>query len=662
MVLGAREAVIIATPDKPIRSSRARRLLTLGMLPVLGATLFLAIAGWQPLRFDRRTLQMQARLEPLGLPRGASFLVCTRANSVASAELAHFALSHWSFPRGARLWLTLSEDSHDVWSGGFLAVDTQGRFQAPRVQARGFTLVPETRPAGLDELLAASRSPGTAAVIYEDEATRREFALRLPALAQMTPAFVLGQGPASRLPLAAPTWLFTWRRCARLSALAGTLLVAVLLAQGLVRPGTARRLLASALGFVAGVMVLLALTYLAGRLRAGLGTCVPFVLWALGAWLLTHPAARGASAPTPRRPRAHVAALVLASVVYVSVGVLRLDFDGDSYTTYLPAARYVHLLGRHEPRDPGLQALVQGAVYPPGAALLLALPAWVLDQPGLASYAIGADTSAAILLYRLLVVGLDLALLAALAAYLMALSGGGGLALAGVLGALLLLPPLRGLHTAAETLLIPAVGIALVALAAGARLDEPRLACLGLGLAALGTLVKLEGLPALVLLALPTLAAGGAVWLRRQAAALAIAFALGLLPFAVWRLSGPASNASFGSMHALGSEAWRTSLLPLLAEAVRLMIKSELWVAFGLLLPAASVARLLARQPWRESWPGLGCAALVCAWIGVYSLSTLGALSHMETSFARICLLPAFAALLFALESVALLSPPVEAV
>jgi hypothetical protein len=133
---------------------------------------------------------------------------------------------------------------------------------------------------------------------------------------------------------------------------------------------------------------------------------------------------------------------------------------------------------------------------------------------------------------------------------------------------------------------------------------------------------------------------------------------LGLLPWLVWRLSGPASNASFGGLDVLGSAAWRASLLPLLAEAVRLTIQSELWVAFGLLLPAALAVRLLARRPWRELWPGLGCAALVCAWILVYSLSTLGALSHMETSFARICLLPAFAALLFALESVALVSPP----
>lgn len=633
-----------------------RRLLWLGLVPSLAALVCLVLAGVQPLRFDRRTLQMQARLEPLGLPRGAGFLVCTRANSVTSAELAHFALSHWSFPTGARLWLTLREDSHGVWSGGFLAVDAQGRFAAPRVQARGFELVPEVRPALLDELLADARQPGGAALVYEDEATRRAFVERLPELSTATASFVVGSTPAVRLPLAAPTWLPTWRRWAKISALLGTLWVALLLGLRLAGPDPRRQVLAGALGFVAGVTGLLATIYVAGRLHAGLGTWVPFVLWPLGAVLLTRRPRPASARPVPR---AWLPILLLAATTYAAVGVLRLDFDGDTYTTYLPAARYVHLAGRHEPGAAGLRALVQGAVYPPGAALLLALPVWALDQAGQASYALGADTSAAILLYRLLVVGLDLALLAALGAYLLALPGGGpGLAVAGVLGALLLLPPLRGLHIAAETLLTPVVGSALVALAAGLRLDEPRLATLGLSLAALATLVKLEGLPALILLALPALAAGGLVRLRRQAPALMMAVGLGLLPWLVWRLSGPASNASFGGLDVLGSAAWRASLLPLLAEAVRLTIQSELWVAFGLLLPAALAVRLLARRPWRELWPGLGCAALVCAWILVYSLSTLGALSHMETSFARICLLPAFAALLFALESVALVSPP----
>lgn len=644
---------------QPGHTDRARLVLSLVLLPGLLAAAFLVLAGVQPLRFDRRTLQMQARLEPLGLPRGASFLVCTRANSVASAELAHFALSHWSFPRGARLWLTLSEESHDVWSGGFVAVDEQGRFQAPRVQSRGFQLAPEPPPALLDELLAAARRPGSAAVVYEDEATRRAFVARLPALATATPAFVLGEGRAARLPLAAPAWLLTGRRWAHTSALFGTLWVAVLLARRLVRPDPMHRAVAGALGFVVGLMGLLVLMYVAGRAGAGLGTWLPFVSWALGAGLLARAAQPAPPAPGAERPWR--VALLLAMATYVAVSVLRLDFDGDTYTTYLPAARYVHLLGRHEPRDPGLQALVQGAVYPPGASLFLALPLWALDQPRLASYAIGVETSAAILLYRLLVVGLDLALLLALGAYLLALPcGGRGLALAALLGALLLVPPLRGLHTAAETLLIPVVSSALVALAAGVRLDEPWLLRLGLVLAALGTLIKLEGVPALLFLALPAVAASRP-WLRRPRWPLAAALVLGLVPWVVWRLSGPVANASFGSLRALGSAEWRASLPGLVAEAVRLAIKSDLWVALGLLLPAALAARLVARRPWLELLPALGCVALVGAWMGVYSLSTLGALSHMETSFARICLLPAFAALLFALETVALVDPRAQA-
>lgn len=633
-----------------MRRQLVRNALRQGVAaPLVAASGLLLAAGLVPLRFDLRTFQLQAQLEPLGLPRGADFLALTRDNSVAGAELAQFALAHWSFPRGARHWLTLAETSSDVWSGGFLAVDARGRFERSVALARGSRFEPAARPAWLD---AAVRD---AAVVYDSPATRALFEARLPELRGARRVFVAaGERPAA-VPLDDPRLVLSPTRALRLAAVLGILTAAGLWLRRSVGRGAppAWRALATAAGVTAGLAALVATVYVAGQLRPGLGGAAPFALWAAGlvvAWR-SAPAERAAPAGRANRWRAP---LLVAASLYAAVLVLRLDFDGDTYTTYVPVARYLHLLGQHDPRDPGVAALVQGAVYPPGFPALLALPLWVMDQPREASFALGADTAAVVLLYRLALVTLDVSFLVALAAFLAGLPRGTPhLALAGVLGALAVAPVLRGAHTAAETLLVPLLGTALVALAAGRHAGLTLLSASGLFLGGLLTLVKLDGLPCLALLVLPVWLATPSARARqaslgRREGPLAVALLLGLAPFAVWRASGPAANPAFAGASAADALA---RLPGLAAEAFKLLVKHELWLPLLVLLPAALVWRVARRAPLRGLLPPLGVAAQCALWVGVYAFSTLGALDHMQASLPRIVLAPALGALIYALET-----------
>lgn len=624
-------------------------------VPLVLAAVLLAAASVVPLRFDLRTFQVQARLEPLGLPRASDFLVLTRDNSIAAAELAQFALAHWSFPHGVRYWLTLAETRDGAWNGGFLAVDERGTFLRPVARNHGWSFEAAPRPSWLPVVVAR------AAVVYDTQATRDAFEQRVPELLAAKRVFVAGTERPAQVPLTRPHLLLSPLRLLRLAAVLGTLVSALMLlrrAVGNHAPASVR-ILATAVGVNAGWAVLIAAVYVAGELQPGLGRAVPFGLWLAGgavAWRLA-PAER--TSPVHDEP-AWRAALAAAIVLYAAVVVLRLDFDGDTYTTYIPVARYMHLLGHHDPRDPGVVSLVQGAVYPPGFPTLLALPLWVMDQPGEASFALGPETSAAVLLYRTLVVTLDVAFLAALAAFLAGPARGTPhLALAGVLGALALAPMLRGAHTAAETLLVPLLGTALVALAAGRRARQPVLAATGLFLGGFLTLVKLDGLPALVLLVLPVWLAAAEPGLAlaspwRRARPLVGALALGLLPFVVWRCTGPATNPAFADTRL----AHAVAQLPTLGvEAFKLLVRHDLWLPLFVLLPAAVVSRARRGARWRDWLVPLGVAAQCGAWVAVYAFSTLAVHDHMATSLPRIAVAPALAALLYALESCALPSP-----
>jgi hypothetical protein len=605
-------------------------LIRFGLVPLAGSALVLAVTSGLPVRFDLRTLQAQARLSMLDLPRGADFVIVTRDNSVSSAVLAQFALSHWSFPRGSRVWLVPREQADGGWVGGFWAVDPGG--QPSRLETT----------AGGPSWRAASGLPGIrqaldrGVVVYEDEALRRQFEQRLPDLRQARQVAIVPASSSVGLALAEGSLRVTTGQTLRLAALLGLALLGARWLAGSAGQESGAQALARSVGGVAALAFVLGLTYVCGQVMAGAYRWVPLLLWILGvAFLLLKPG-REERPAVARRPAGW---LILAGVLYAGMVLVRLDFDGDTYTSYLPLARYYLLLGQHVPADPGVRSVVQGAVYPPGYPLVLALSAWVADLPPDASFAIGAATSQAIAVYRLGVIALDLACLTALAGLgrVLGLGGGGAaaLALAG-----LWVPVLRGQHASAETLLVPVVGLAVSALWAGLRTSNAMLLAAGLFLGASGTLLKLDGSVFFVFLVVP-LALVGARALAGKRGALAgmvAAVGLGLLPLAVWRLSGPAANASFEA-RAVTEVVQR--LLALGAPALRTVLVNELWLPLGVALP---VAMVLSRHRPGELLAVAGIVANLLLWYSAYAFSTLGAASHMETSLPRILMAPGLAA------------------
>jgi hypothetical protein len=600
------------------------------------SAVLLLIAGLLPLRFDLRTFQMQARLEPLGLPYGSDYLVLTADNSVESAQISSFALPQWSFPRGRRHWITLTEQSHDVWSGGFLGVNEAGSFWRPRVLPVGWTWEPSERPSWLSEVIR------NGALVYDSSATRAAFEARMPDLVGAPHVFAVGDSRPPHLPLERPSLRFMPLVWWRLTCVIGVLGVGALLVGSLMGETSSLRLLGLSVGLVTALGALVAGKYVAGQLFLGSWDMVSAALWLVAAAILW---VRGAPPAWSIPARRTATAALVAVAAYAALFCLRLDFDGDTYTTYLQVARYYHWAGRHQPQDPGVAALVQGSVYPPGFPLLLSLPLWVTDQPALTSLALGPRSSLTVLLYRWLVFAFCLALMAALGAYVTILSGDPRAGWLSGLSILFILPMARGQHVAAETLLVPLLGMSLLGALAGRRFDRPPLAAAGWFLAGLLTLVKLDGLPFLVLLVIPATIATKSRWCLRRETRLTLALAAGLLPWLVWKISGPESNPAFAA--AAPTEILRR--LPNLAShALKIVIKGEMWLPLLLALPAAVILR---GRGWRSLAPVAGIGLMSCVWVGVYTLSTLGNLSHMDTSFPRVMLGPCLASWIYALDT-----------
>jgi hypothetical protein len=344
--------------------------------------------------------------------------------------------------------------------------------------------------------------------------------------------------------------------------------------------------------------------------------------------------------------------VVLLAVLYVAVAVLRLDFDGDTYSTYLPVAKYYLWHGHHDTGEPGLRPFVQASTYPPGFPVALALAFWGADLPRDGSLRLDDALSAAIFFYRLIAAGLGLALMLSVSGYMRTLGAATALApVAACAGTLLLLPSIRGLHMAAETLLVPLFGCALVGVLAARRLGAAPLAAAAYFIAGVLTFLKLDGVPYLLFLIVPAAMSVRADWGWRTAARLAACACAGLAPFAVWRATGPTANASFARPADL--ETALVSLRSLAPIAAKVLVRSELWTALALLVAAVLFRFAGIRDPRALLLPA-GVAALTVGWVVLLTFSTIGRESHLELSYARIMLAPAFAGWLYALETAAL--------
>jgi len=608
----------------------SRRLLhaivRLACVPAAFSAGFLVFASIFPVRLDLRTFQSLARLSELGLDdKSARVLLLTGDNDREQAELFEYALPQYTFPSGYRAWLTLKENVGDRWSPGIFAVDGSGRVWVARK-------APEVW-----ELWSTEISIHGWTLLYESETIRLEFERRLPMLAGANR--VMTARPHTSIVVRRPfNWEFTSARWLRLTCVLGILLSAVSLLPS--APGIA---------VFCGIGVSTATVYCVGEISPGYNGISLFAVWTVASATVV------ILRPIVEYPR-FLWWAIAGFALYVGAIVVRLDYDIDTYTTYIPVAKSYYWLGHHDLKSISVQSPVQGDVYPPGYSMFVALPMWVLDLPRDTAMHLGLATSAAILLYRCSIAVVNLAFFAQAASILRTAGVSVPHAWAmTVFASFLAIPIFVGKHVSAETLLIPAFGAAIAAILCGRRHNDSVVYAGGLYVAMCCMFIKQEGFVYFAFLAIPATISVRSGWSVRRELALGGVVLAGAIPLVIWKMTGPAANRSFRPLADLMLIPTYQVVPVVLKEAVRSMLSSNISILLAVVLPAAIAYRWsVGRGGIREIVFPCGIAMTIAAWTAVYLLTNLPVSWHVQTSYSRLMLGPAVAAVVYTLETLAI--------
>jgi hypothetical protein len=258
------------------------------------------------------------------------------------------------------------------------------------------------------------------------------------------------------------------------------------------------------------------------------------------------------------------------------------------------------------------------------------------------------------LIYRLFIFLVNASLLTLLITYLTRLGPRGGAWLIGLALTLLLLPTTAGKHIAAETLLFPMLGAAILLIAWGRNFNSPGVALLGLAVGGMATLLKWEA---------PILLAFGVLpWVVSPLSPTAVTPTLrtwlfwvvvllaGLLPVAIWKMTLTVENGFFAPITWSRFLAER-DLLPRLVWRAFQMILADGRLLFFASLPCAVLLRLRTASVWSALPVPLGVGFLAVAWVLVYMFSSLNPVAYLETSYDRLIMVPVFGAILYGCET-----------
>jgi hypothetical protein len=273
----------------------------------------------------------------------------------------------------------------------------------------------------------------------------------------------------------------------------------------------------------------------------------------------------------------------------------------------------------------------------------------------IASFLPGMDSSFAILIYRLLVLALNLSLLLLIAAYLQRLGAEkSALWIPALVILMLLIPTTAGKHIAAETILFPMLAASIILIATGRRCAVDGLTTLGLLVGGMATLVKWEAGLIFVVGVLPWLfpfAASKAGRLSKSSIVVWPAvIALACLPALIWRATLPIDNQFFGSVDKARLLASTHQFAGLAAKAAHLMLDDGRLILF-LLLPCALVFQLRAKPHWPAALVPACIATLLVGWIAVFLFVNGPPSPYFENSYSRLIMIPTFSAILYCADA-----------
>jgi hypothetical protein len=613
-----------------------------------------------PIRLDYRSLQDLHKLEGLGLPQSSGrFLFLSRDNSMESARTATFALEQLAFPRGSVDWAALKEACEGPWWSGFFGVDLDGQSYQTATSASGvLSWIPNDNFRNI--ALADTRE---AYIIFDSQATRQAFETRWQFLKEAAHVSVLPDTMVKsfvRRPFASE---FTVARVVRIAAVMGAFFAVFLVLIQLPFLRHAPALVSAAVTTFVALGMNIWLAYLIQWISPALVRWIPPLLWLVGlvAALSLYPRARGWGSEkflwqlSPLSTSGRIA-LTFFSLAYALLFLARLDFDGDFFNNWLPQGRFFFLLGHHDPSLLAQQGAIHAASYPPGYGILLSTVMWMTGMNPIASFLPGMDSSFAILIYRLLVLALNLSLLFLIAAYLKRLGAEkSALWIPALVILMLLIPTTAGAHIAAETILFPMLAASIILIATGRRFAVDGLVTLGLLVGGMATLVKWEAGLIFVVGVLPWLFALAASKARHLSKSSIVVWpavvALACLPALIWRATLPIDNQFFGSIDKARLLASAHQFTGLAAKAAHLMLDDGRLILFLLLLPCALVFQLRAKPHWPAALVPASIATLLVGWIVVFLFANVPSLHYVETSYSRLIMIPTFSAILYCADA-----------
>lgn len=619
--------------------------------PAIGAFALCAIGSLCPVRFDLRTLQDLQQLEGSNLPQSnLNYVYCTADNGVEHLQMLSFGLKLLAFPGGRGVWVVPKENLGTSVLQPVVAVDAEGRaFRAVGLDSS------ESGESTKNDVESLSRD---GAVIFDTPETRAVLEKRWPFLRRTRTCVILSESQRSQ-GVGSVVWAgfhneFMVPRFLRLTALFGSCLaIQQILVSSLRIAGMIRWIAMSSSIFLA-IGLNSSFSFVLQWANPQFVPWTSFLIWGISiAVAIAVARSSDTKLPFPSSPHGRCL-IVYGLTAYLLLFLVRLDFDGDFFFNWLPQARYHVLLNRHEPTKVLAFGSMQGASYPPGYGIFLAT---VMRAAGLddAAFGISRDTSFFILIYRCFVFALNAAFMAGVIVYLASVRNVGWLAALTFGAAMtLLIPSLLGKHIAAETLLFPLLGTAVVSIAAGVDLSNPRLIGVGLAIGSLATLFKWEAVILFLAGALPWLFAGGPPEplqsnRARYANWLAVVL-VGLIPTLVWKLTLDVRNEFFAPMT---WDRFREALpgFPrLVFSAVRILLADGRILV--LIAAPAAIYPWSKSNPWSAAWAiPVGSLALFAGWIVVFLFSNLNPIVYLETSYERLTMLPTFSLLLFTMRA-----------
>jgi hypothetical protein len=647
--------------DAAVRSKW--HLLATGIVgPVLAALLLCTIGSLWPIRLDYRSLQDLHKLEGLGLPQSSGrFLFLSRDNGMESARTATFALRQLAFPDGSVDWAALKEACDGPWTSGFFGVDLDGQsYSASTLASGALSWIPDDVSRNL--AVADTRE---AYVIFDSQATRQAFETRWSFLRQAAHVSVLPDTTVksfARRPFASE---FTVARVVRIAAVVGTFFAVFLVLIQLPFLRRAPIVVSAAVATFLALGMNIWLACLIQWISPAFVRWTPSLLWLVGVpaalslavyqrgwrWRSEEPLWRFGPLSASGR-----IALTFCSLTYALLFLARLDFDGDFFNNWLPMGRFFYFLGRHDPSLIVQQGSWQAASYPPGYGILLSTVMWMTGMNPTASFLPGMDSSFAILIYRLLVLALNLSLFLLIVAYLKRLTAEkSALWIPALVILMLLIPTTAGKHIAAETILFPMLAASIILIAIGRRCSVDGLTALGLLVGGTATLVKWEAGLIFAVGVLPwlfPLAASKAGRLSKSSIVVWPAVtALACLPALIWKATLPIHNQFFGSVDKARLLASAHQFAGLAGAAVRMMLDDGRLVLFLFVLPCALIFQLRAKPHWPAVLVPASIAALLIGWVAVFLFSNSPPLPYLETSYSRLIMIPTFSALLYCADA-----------